>query len=352
MRSLSIRKLLCRALTQAGVLHFHTVRRGFTRPLLGLEPLEQRVALSTFLVTNTNSSGSGSFAQAILDANATPGKNTIAFDVNGGGAQTIITSSLPTITNPVVIDATRQPGFNGQPLIQLLSPGPFGNADGLTITCGNSSVRGLAIDGFGTDFRRLGAGIVLVGGGGNIIAGNYLGVDLAGTHGAGNGYGVRVLNSASNIIGGTSPQDRNVIAANRQYGVLITGGAMDNFVEGNYIGIDFTGTIGLGNSIGVAIESSYNTIGGTADGAGNVISSGGDGISLAGSSAGNVVQGNFIGTDATGTRALGNFQSGIRANSSSLNLIGGTEPGARNVISGNGAGAILFGTHSALTGPL
>src|SRR6266571_1464429 len=72
---------------------------------LCLEPLEDRQLLSTFLVNNTNDSGAGSLRQAILDANSNPGLDTIAFDVNGGGVQTITpTSALPKITDPVIID--------------------------------------------------------------------------------------------------------------------------------------------------------------------------------------------------------------------------------------------------------
>jgi hypothetical protein len=77
-----------------------------------LEPLEDRLALSTFTVTNASDSGPGSLRQAILDANASAGADTIAFSIGGGGAQTItLQSSLPAITETVTVDGTTQPGF-------------------------------------------------------------------------------------------------------------------------------------------------------------------------------------------------------------------------------------------------
>src|SRR5581483_11449800 len=92
-------------------------RRPQSRPTL--EALEDRLAPATFIVTVTSDSGPGSLRQAILDANNTPGTDNITFSI-GGGAQTISpTSSLPTITGPVSLDATTQPGFAGTPLIQL-----------------------------------------------------------------------------------------------------------------------------------------------------------------------------------------------------------------------------------------
>ncbi len=81
-----------------------------------------------------------------------------------------------------------------------------------------------------------------------------------------------------------------------------------NVVQGNYIGTDVTGTAALGNYNGVAVYSAGNTIGGTTAGAGNIISGNtGDGVLISGSTAsGNVVEGNYIGTDYTGSVALGN----------------------------------------------
>src|SRR5438132_13693046 len=77
-------------------------------------------AAQTFTVTNTNDSSAGSLRQAILDANANPGTDTIAFNIPGSGVKTINpTSSLPLITDPLIIDGTTQPGFAGSPIIEL-----------------------------------------------------------------------------------------------------------------------------------------------------------------------------------------------------------------------------------------
>ena len=129
----------------------------------------------SFVVTNTNDSGLGSLRQAILDANANTGADNIRFLIPGAGVQTInLTSALPAITSPVVIDGTTQPGFAGSPIIELNGSGAAG-ATGLSITAGNSVVRGLVIN------RFAGEGIRLQTGGGNRIEGNYIGTNAAGT---------------------------------------------------------------------------------------------------------------------------------------------------------------------------
>jgi titin len=310
----------------------------------GVEVLEGRLLLSTFVVANTNDSGPGSLRQAILDANANPGTNAIAFDVNGGGAQTIAPrTQLPDLTGPVVIDGTTQPGYAGQPLIDLSGSSLFFGGNGLTITGGGSTVRGLAINGFRGSFGFTTAGIVLSGRGGNVVAGNYIGTDRTGSTGLGNFDGVLVVGSSNNVIGGTSAADRNLIAANSQRDIDILPGSDANVVEGNYIGTDVSGVVQLSANTGVGVQSSYNTVGGTAAGAGNLIGAN-DGVSLFNSATGNAIQGNLIGTDATGTNALIGFRAdGIQVAGCSFNLIGGAAPGARNVIAAeaNGQGVVL-----------
>ena len=114
-----------------------------------LEWLEDRIVLSTFLVTNTGDSGPGSLRQVIVDSNATTGTtNTIDFDIPGFGVQTIAPlSSLPTITNPVLIDGESQPGYSGTPLIEL-SGTQAGSGDGFLITSPNVTIRGMDMGGF------------------------------------------------------------------------------------------------------------------------------------------------------------------------------------------------------------
>jgi uncharacterized repeat protein (TIGR01451 family)/CSLREA domain-containing protein len=197
---------------------------------------------------------------------------------------------------------------------------------------------------------------VLVGGPaatGNQVQGNFIGTNAAGTAEIGNGSnGVEVINALNNTIGGTTAAARNIISGNAGNGVLIESTALPatgNLVQGNFIGTDVSGTGDLGNGDnGVLMRSfagvvSNNTVGGTAAGAGNLISSNGnpklsasDGVELNGSNVtNNFVQGNFIGTNASGTAALGNYGSGVRIGSASNNTIGGTASGARNIISGN-----------------
>jgi titin len=302
---------------------------------LCLERLEDRQLFSGFSVTNTNDTGPGSLRQAILDANAHKGADTIVFNIDGGGVQTIRpASALPAVTASVVIDGTTQPGFTGTPLIEL-DGSNAGTANGLRITAGRSTVKGLVINRFSQN------GILLQTKGQNIIQGNYIGTDATGTLGLGNGLGVDIT-SAFNVIGGTQTGTRNVISANRVDGIRIEGPqGTGNLVEGNYIGTDITGTLPLAlpnSNNGVVVTGSFNTIGGTAAGSGNVISGNRQqGIFLNGTAAvGNVIQGNYIGTDVSGSVEVSNGLRGITAASgASNNLIGGTDPGAGNLLSGN-----------------
>lgn len=195
-------------------------------------------------------------------------------------------SALPTITNPVDINGTSQPGFAGTPLIVLDGTNAGSTANGLTITAGNSTVRGLVIDHFGQN------GIELETGSANDVRGNYIGVDSTGEVGAGNGgSGVDIYNSASNTIGGTGSQARNIISDNRVDGVDVYESNL-NAVSGNYIGTDAKGTTALANTYGVDVNGSANdTIGGTAAGDRNILSANKeDGVELIGSgTTGNLV---------------------------------------------------------------
>jgi titin len=307
-----------------------------------IDLLEDRTAPVVFTVTNPLNSGAGSLRQAILDANANAGLDTIAFSIGGGGVQTIVpTAALPTVTDPVVIDGTTQPGFAGTPLIELNGNGDAGN--GLVISAGSSTVRGLVINRFALN------GIRLEVNGGNVIEGNYIGTDVTGAVDLGNAQdGVRIDGSSGNTIGGTTAAARNVISGNNVRGIRILNGATGNVIQGNYIGTDVTGTVDVGNTAaGVFIELSSNntTIGGTSLGARNIIS-GNDtfGIHVLTSSTGTVIQGNYIGTDVTGTVDVGNSITGVIIETSG-NTVGGTTAAARNVISGSNTahGVNLFG---------
>ena len=170
------------------------------------------------------------------------------------------------------------------------------------------------------------------------IEGNFIGTDVTGSLSLGNSVGV-IVNTAFNKVGGATAAARNVISGNFGAGIeLNVAEANSNAIEGNYIGVNAAGTAALGNSSeGIRVTGSSNRIGDTAPGSGNVISgNGGSGLQIGGQST--TVLGNFIGTNAAGTAAIGNGDSGIRI-SNSGNLVGGRSIAARNVISGNfGAG--------------
>src|SRR5207302_8959567 len=158
--------------------------------------------------------------------------------------------------------------------------------------------------------------------------------------------GVVINNSSGNILGGNASDARNVISGNLN-GVVIGGGSSGNTVAGNYIGTDVNGANAIpngNNGIGIG-QASNNMIGGMTAAARNVISGNGvQGIAITSSSQ-NVVEGNFIGTDATGTKALGNLLGGIILNGSAHdNTIGGSSVAARNVISGNHQVGIFIGS--------
>jgi titin len=308
--------------------------------------MEDRLLLSTYVVTNVNNSGSGSLRQAILDSNGNPGSNTINFNVSGSGVHTISPSSaLPTITVPVIVDGTSEQGYSGSPLIVLSGTDAGPGANGLTITAGSSTVKGLAINSF------KGNGIVLQTKGNNIITGDYVGTDATGAIKAANGSsGVNILSGSNNIIGGTTTALRNLLSGNVGYGLAISGSATQ--VLGNYIGTTISGAAALGNTSGIYVFGSNNAIGGTATGAGNVISGNTiDGIYIP-SGSGNLLQGNIIGANSSGLTALANGRYGVNAASPATgDTIGGTTAAARNLISGNkSAGIFLQGSSNQVLG--
>ena len=294
------------------------------RNRLRFDWLEGRTLLTSFVVSSTNDSGPGSLRQAILDSNAdTSGVNTIDFTIPGSGVQTIAPlSALPAITNPVLIDGWSQQGYTSTPLIELSGSQSTG-VDGLMITGPDITVRGLDINGFSQD-----AGIHITGTSatGDWIYGNFLGTDPTGTQAEPNYNGVQINGgAASNTIGGTTTSARDVISGNDWNGVDIgNSGTNDNVIEGDYIGTDVSGSQSLGNDAsGVAIYdgASNNIVGGTANGAGNTISANVIyGVYISDSgTTGNAVETDLIGTDATGTHALGNATDGVIIQSGATN---------------------------------
>jgi hypothetical protein len=182
---------------------------------------------------------------------------------------------------------------------------------------------------------------VLFSAAGTRIEGNYIGTDVSGNTALGNHFsGVHVGgDTTGTVIGGESAGVRNVISGNVGNGVIVSGSNITNtVVVGNLIGTNATGTAALGNTIsGVALTGvSGILVGGSTTGARNVISGNvGSGVVISQPGAtGNAIQGNFIGTDITGTTAMSNGFGGVRVFSDD-NTIGGTGAGEGNVISGN-----------------
>ena len=167
--------------------------------------------------------------------------------------------------------------------------------------------------------------------------------------------GISISSANSNTVGGTPIGARNLISGNTNCGVEIYYSATANAIQGNYIGPNVTGQSALANKLsGVRVWAPGNIIGGSASGAGNLISGNGqDGILLyQEGAANNIVQGNLIGTTASGTGGLKNIRAGVGITDAPGNTIGGTSPGAGNLISANAdtagdAGIFLFGSAAA-----
>jgi hypothetical protein len=295
------------------------------------------LSAATFTVTNASDSGAGSLRQAILDANANAGADTIAFNIVGAGVQTItLSSSLPfaAITGDLTVDGTTQPGYAGTPLIAVVCANT--NVSAFAFTSAPGTVQGVSIGGCGT---AIGAGI---GGGlGPLITikSSYLGVGPDGTTPVPNNSGIS-LSHVTFTIGGT-PADRNIISGNTSYGIFI-GSFAGGTIQNNYVGTDVTGTVARPNDVGIRL------LGGSGTG---VLIGGPEGANLV---SGNLVQGilveaavdvtirsNLIGTDVNGTTAIGNGGAGIQGGGPGL-VIGGTAPDEGNLVSGNLRGMDLF----------
>lgn len=277
--------------------------------------------------------GACTLRAAIQEANALAGHDAIEFSI-GSGVQTInLDSALPILTSPVTIDGTTQPGFSGAPLV-VISGG--GSVRGMEIVAGSSTLRGLAIVNFAGD------GLELRDGGGNVLETNYVGMAADGTTAAGNsGSGIVLQGSSNNRIGGRDRTQRNLISGNTGKGngggILINGGS-GNIIQGNFIGTDISGMLDRGNQgRGIALNgSTNNVIGGPDPGAGNLISGNrASGVRLLGGSHGNVVQGNYLGANRTLTGFIANDR-GVQIRGSNENQVLG------NVITGHVYDGVLI----------
>jgi CSLREA domain-containing protein len=296
------------------------------------------------------------------------GSDTINFAIPGAGVHTIQpTSPPPAITEPVIINGYSQSGASANSLavgnnavllieIDGTNAGDLGIGGLIYITGGSSTVMGLVVN------RAQGGNsgaIRLVTGDNNTIQGNFIGVDPTGTIARGNGcQGIGLDGSSSNMIGGLASADRNLISASDGcgWGLSMGNGSSDNQILNNYIGTNAAGTSSLGSPGGIGIGSFgsgslYNIIGGTTASARNVISGNDNGINIFDSGTnGTLIQGNFIGTDATGTLPIPNSQNGIRiANGAHDTIVGGNVAGAGNLIAFNARG---IGITAVSTAPL
>jgi hypothetical protein len=304
-------------------------RRPRFRP--SVEALEGRDMPSVILVTNQANAGAGSLRQAILCANADGGGDTIEFDIEPGGTQIIaLTSPLPTLAAAVTVDGTSQPGWISFPLITIDGSQLPSAANGLTTTADACAIKGLIIQNFHSS-----AGVAL-------YSNNNVVTDCWTEH---NVSGVQIENAASgNRIGGLTAHSRNVISGNVGTGILIAERSSNNLIEGNYIGTDQLGINVLPNGNGIVIQegSTNTTIGGSAPGAGNIISgSNAYGVSVAQGCTGTLIQGNLIGIDVNGTIAMPNLYGIVLAGNA--NTVGGTQASAGNVIAGNQIDGISLG---------
>ena len=337
-----------------------------------------------------DASGNATLRAAIEQANFSTGSSS-PDEIRFTTAQTIsLSSALPAITDPIVIDGTQVDGYTGTPMVQIDNAGVIN--EGLLITAGSSTISGLSFTGFAD------AGLELNGGGGNTINDNYFGLSTSGSADP-NYHGLRIQNSANNSVSGNvvsgnnrsgvflngtastgnvftnnyvgtdptgntaipnatdgftvfSPNNQigqasqgNIISGNSRYGVFTRfSGRGGNSVQGNVIGLNASGTAPIPNTIGVNIQNESNQIGGTSTAQGNVVSGNSAfGIAITFSSAtGNVVQGNKVGVNAAGDTDLGNGLFGVRITVGANNTIGGTTAGAGNLISGNNHSGVLL----------
>jgi len=280
---------------------------------------------------------------AIEQANYSAGPDEIGFSFV---AQPIApASALPDIEETLTID-----GSTNEYATQLDGSSAGDGVNGFNVAASSSVVRGMVIYNFQAIGIQNGFGIALLGDN-NVVEGNYLGTDKDGVVAQGNENGGVVcgIGSGANTIGGTTEAARNLISGNGGNGVQLSeggGNSNDNVVIGNLIGVDVSGEQDLGNgAVGVMVtggSSTGNVIGGTDETRRNVISGNdGHGVAIQNGATGNLVQGNYIGTNITGTAGIPNGViwsdqgDGVQIVYAADNTVGGTAASMRNIIAGN-----------------
>ena len=285
-----------------------------------------------------------SLREAINAANNNPGADTIGFsglDALGGNVTIQLLSPLPPLLDDeTTIDGTTIQGYINTPLINIVKASGV-IEDGIAIQSNNNIIQGLSLAGFGSWPNQADAtpdetygGAIVVTGSGNLIHGNILGWGAWP-----NTVGVRLAGGGNSIVG-------NVISGNGT-GVYLQGPGQ--ILQGNKIGTDADGNTAIPNAYGVYDASNSggsHIIGGSGAGEGNIISGNQfNGVYL--QSANNMVLGNSVGTNASGTAALPNNLNGIYIYGAFNNIIGGSSPGEGNLISGNGRGIYISASPSS-----
>ncbi len=299
----------------------------------------QFTSAADFVVLTAADSGPGSLREAIVAANAAPGADRVVFNIPGVGVQVIsVATPLPQITDSLEIDGYTQPGAkpNSLPvgsdaviLIQL--QGSQNAPDGLIITASNCTIRGLAVTNFirqNPFFATGGFAAAVRGGSGSKIEGCFLGVGADGATARPNGVGIDV-SAGGTVVGGTSPAQRNVISGNLIQGMVVTGDGTR--IVGNYVGTDATGTRAVPNPTGIQFAGHHTTslVGGTVPGAANLISGNFMGLGLG-------AQANqLLSSVADGVTVQGNFVG---------TAVNGVDP------LGNGQGIVIDGSHNLIGG--
>jgi parallel beta-helix repeat protein len=197
------------------------------------------------------------------------------------------------------------------------------------------------------------SGVDISGGSGNTVAGNKIGTDASGAAAVPNRVGIRAEKTADLVIGGLSARERNIISGNAENGIVLLGGSRPA-IQGNYIGTNADGSAALANGLqgiatGFATQGADKQLVSDLVVAGNVISGNSTYGVFLDDVAGATIKANFIGTDARGTAKVPNAFSGVIVVHSNNVTIGGADPSARNVISGNTQDGIALSAGNPVT---
>lgn len=370
----------------------------------GVERLEPRALLATFTVTSNADSGAGVFTPgelrwAIDEANNLPGLDTIEFRLPDGSTTISLLDGLESITDPLILDGTTQPGYLTSPIVAIDGTAVADVGFRVTAAAGGTTIRALSVYGFLYTAPNPDSGNAIVIDGssdGNEISGCFIGTDATSAAGIGNAvagvlvrgtntsilrsvisgngasgvilenddatvlegnrigtvgsgdaalanaaHGVLLLGSSNARIGGTTAAVRNVISGNDGDGIRLDGATFTSVV-GNYVGVDAaTGAVAVANGgSGISIDATDTLIGdGTVAGRNVVGGNDADGILIRDGSATRIV-GNFVGAAAGGTVGVGNVLVGIRVAGGSGHVIGGTAAGEGNVVADNGGDGV------------